>query len=33
MTGVAVYSADSGAIDAFGRWRTSEPTSLFDSQM
>jgi hypothetical protein len=29
---VSVTAQDSGSIDAFGRWRTSEPFTLFDSK-
>lgn len=27
-----IYGADTGSVDAFGRWRTSEPTTVFDSK-
>lgn len=30
--GVPIQSSDSFSIDAFGRWRTSEPQTLFDSK-
>lgn len=30
--GTAIQAADSFSIDAFGRWRTSEPTTIFDSK-
>lgn len=31
-TGTAIKAADSPSIDAFGRWRVSEPVTIFDSK-
>lgn len=33
FTTTTIKSGDSGSIDAFGRWRVSEPVTLFDSKM
>jgi len=30
---IATYAADTASIDAFDRWRTSEPETLFDSKL
>lgn len=30
---VAIKAQDSASIDAFGRWRVSEPTTIFDSKL
>lgn len=30
---ILIHAADGPSIDAFGRWRTSEPSSLFDSKL
>ena len=29
----SIRAADSPSIDAFGRWRTSEPLTVFDSKL